>query len=82
MLAAIGLAKVSVHLVPRVAVLSTGGEVTEPGKELPPGKIYDINAYSLCTAVWESGGKPVSTGVVPDEKVELRKALGTCFGFS
>jgi putative molybdopterin biosynthesis protein len=74
-LAAIGLAKVKVHLVPRVAVLSTGGEITEPGKELPPGKIYDINAYSLCTAVWESGGKPIYKGVVPDEKVELRNAL-------
>jgi molybdenum cofactor synthesis domain-containing protein len=42
---------------------------------LPPGKIYDINAYSLCTAVWESGGKPICMGVVPDEKEVLRCAL-------
>jgi molybdenum cofactor synthesis domain-containing protein len=42
---------------------------------LPPGKIYDINAYSLSTAVLESGGKPVYLGVVPDDKAELRKAL-------
>jgi len=74
-LAALGNAKVKVYVVPTVAVLSTGGEVTEPGKPLPPGKIYDINAYSLCAAVWESGGKPVYAGVVPDEKIELRKAL-------
>ena len=74
-LAALGMAKVSVYVVPTVAVLSTGGEVTEPGKPLPPGKIYDINAYSLCTAVRESGGKPLYAGVVPDEKEELRKAL-------
>ena len=74
-LAALGLTKVKVLKVPVVAVLSTGAEVTEPGKELPAGKIYDINAYSLSTAVRESGGKPVYLGVVPDDKAELRKAL-------
>jgi molybdenum cofactor synthesis domain-containing protein len=74
-LAALGKATAKVHHVPTVAVLSTGAEVTEPGKKLPSGKIYDINAYSLSTAVLESGGKPVYLGVVPDEKAELRKAL-------
>jgi len=74
-LAALGLTKIKVFKVPVVAVLSTGGEVTEPGKELPDGKIYDINAYSLNTAVRESGGKPLYLGVVPDDKVALRKAL-------
>jgi molybdenum cofactor synthesis domain-containing protein len=74
-LAALGLTKIKVFTLPLVAVLSTGGEVTEPGKELPAGKIYDINAYSLSTAVRESGGKPVYLGVVPDDEAELRKAL-------
>jgi putative molybdopterin biosynthesis protein len=74
-LAALGITKVKVFKVPVVAVLSTGAEVTEPGKKLPPGKIYDINAYSLSTAVRESGGIPVYLGVVPDDKAELRKAL-------
>jgi molybdenum cofactor synthesis domain-containing protein len=79
-LAALGLAKVKVYKIPTVAVLSTGGEVTEPGKELPSGKIFDINAYTLSTAVWESGGKPVYSGVVPDEKIQLRKALEKALG--
>ena len=74
-LAALGLTTVRVLKVPVVAVLSTGGEVTEPGKQLPAGRIYDINAYSLSSAVRESGGKPVYLGVVPDDKAELRKAL-------
>ena len=74
-LAALGLTKARVFTVPVVAVLSTGAEVTEPGKKLPPGKIYDINAYSLSTAVRESGGKPVYLGVVQDEKTALREAL-------
>jgi len=74
-LAALGKAQVKVYGVPTVAVLSTGGEVTEPGAKLPAGKIYDINAYSLSTAVLESGGKPVYLGVVPDDAAELRAAL-------
>ncbi|NWF87185.1 molybdopterin molybdenumtransferase MoeA [Candidatus Bathyarchaeota archaeon] len=74
-LAALGLAKAAVYVVPRVAVLSTGAEVTEPGKKLPQGKIYDINAYSLSGAVRESGAEPIYLGVVPDEASELRKTL-------
>jgi putative molybdopterin biosynthesis protein len=74
-LAALGVTKVKVVKVPIVAVLSTGAEVTEPGKELSFGKIYDINAYSLSTAVQESGGIPIYLGVVSDNKIELRKAL-------
>jgi putative molybdopterin biosynthesis protein len=74
-LAALGMANAKVYRVPIVAVLSTGAEVAEPGKDLPAGKIYDINAYSLCAAVLESGGKPVYRGVVPDDKAVLRRAL-------
>ncbi len=74
-LAALGMAKVQVFRVPTVAVLSTGGEVTEPGKKLPSGKIFDINAYSLSAAVLECGAKPEYRGVVPDEVPVLRKAL-------
>jgi molybdenum cofactor synthesis domain-containing protein len=74
-LAALGLTKARCSKPPIVAVLSTGGEVTEPGKPLPMGKIYDINAFSLSTAVIESGAKPVYYGVVPDDKVALTKAL-------
>jgi molybdenum cofactor synthesis domain-containing protein len=74
-IAAVGIPKVKVYKVPRVAVLSTGAEVTEAGKPLAPGKIYDINAYSLSAAVLESGGKPIYMGVFPDERNELEKAL-------
>ena len=76
-LAALGLTSVTVSRIPMIAVLSTGGEVTEPGKPLPPGKIYDINAYSICTAVTESGGKPVLLGVVADDKAALSAAMQT-----
>jgi putative molybdopterin biosynthesis protein len=74
-LAALGLTKVKVLKIPIVAVISTGAEVTEPGKPLNPGRIYDINAYSISTAVLECGGKPVYFGTVPDDKSKLTKAM-------
>jgi putative molybdopterin biosynthesis protein len=74
-LAALGIAKAKFYRIPHVAVLSTGAEITEPGRRLPPGKIYDINAYSLSAAVLESGGKPVYLGVFLDDMAELQKAL-------
>jgi len=73
--AAVGLARVKVYAIPRIAVLSTGAEVTQPGNRLPSGKIYDINAYSLSTAVLESGGQPVFLGVFLDDKNALLEAL-------
>jgi len=74
-LAALGMARVKVYVVPRVAVLSTGPEVTDLGEELLPGRVYDINAYSLSAAVVESGGEPVCLGVFPDRLPVLRKAV-------
>jgi molybdopterin molybdotransferase len=76
-LAALGLTTAKVLRIPMIAVLSTGGEVIDPGKPLPEGKIYDINAFSISTAVIESGGKPVYFGAVPDDKASLTKALQT-----
>jgi molybdenum cofactor synthesis domain-containing protein len=81
-LAALGLTKVKVLKIPIIAVLSTGGEVAEPGKALPEGKIYDINAFSISTAVIESGAKPVYFGVVPDDKAALSKAMQTALASS
>jgi len=74
-LAALGKAKTKVYKIPRIAILSTGPEITEPGRKLPPGKIYDINAYTLYAAVLESGGNPIYLGVFPDRADELHEAL-------
>ena len=79
-LAALGFNNVEVFRKPVVAIISTGGEIVEPGRSLPPGKIYDINTFTLTAAVKESGGEVMNFGVVSDDnidllKVELKKAL-------
>lgn len=74
-LAALGMGSVEVSRVPRVAVLSTGPELTEPGNKLSSGKVFDINAYSLSSAILESGGEPIYSGVIEDNFSELQEAL-------
>lgn len=75
LLATAGLASASVHPRARVAVLSTGDELVEPGGPLGPGQLHDANAFTLWGAVLEAGGEPVSLGAVPDEPPAVREAL-------
>ncbi|KPV64727.1 MAG: molybdopterin biosynthesis protein MoeA [Candidatus Bathyarchaeota archaeon BA1] len=81
-LAALGLTEVSVYKRPRVAIISTGAEIVEPGRPLPPGKIYDINTHSLSAAVLECGGDPVILGVIPDEMDQLKSAIKRSLGLA
>ncbi len=74
-LAAVNALQVRVHPRPRVAVMSTGDELREPGASLAPGQIRDSNRYTLMAAVREAGGIPVDLGTVPDEEEVLRAAL-------
>jgi molybdopterin molybdotransferase len=54
-LAAIGCAEVAVFAQPRVAILSTGNEVVEPGRRLAPGRIFDVNRFTLGAIVGAHG---------------------------
>jgi molybdopterin molybdotransferase len=55
-LAAIGVTEIEVYARPRVAILSTGNEIVEPGQPLAPGQIYDINQFTLSSIVGAHGG--------------------------
>jgi putative molybdopterin biosynthesis protein len=74
-LAALGLAEVSVVRRPRVAILSTGDELIPPGAPMRPGLVHDSNATVLADAVRELGGEPVPLGIVPDDARRLMEAL-------
>jgi putative molybdopterin biosynthesis protein len=82
MLAACGLPAIEVVRRPRVAVLSTGDELVEPGRPLPPAGVYDSNGAILAAAITEAGGEPVPFGAFPDEEAALelamRAALESC----
>src|SRR5262249_48242978 len=74
-LAAIGLARVSVVRRPRVAIISTGDELIRPGHVMRPGLVFDSNAVILADAVRELGAEPISFGIVPDDENALKAAL-------
>jgi putative molybdopterin biosynthesis protein len=82
MLAACGFAAIAVVRRPRVAVLSTGDELVEPGQPLRPGGVYDSNGAILAAAITEAGGEPVPFGAFPDDEMALeavmRSALRAC----
>jgi molybdopterin molybdotransferase len=73
--ASLGLCQVAVYAQPRVALLSTGDEVAEPGTARKPGQIYDANRFTLHGAVEQCGGRVTDLGIVPDQRAELRACL-------
>jgi molybdenum cofactor synthesis domain-containing protein len=76
--AALGMARVEVYERPRVAILSTGNEVTEPGHPLKPGHIYDINRFTLSAVVFDNGGLAVAFPPASDTRESLTDALERC----
>lgn len=75
LLAAVGLAGIPVHRRPRVAVISTGDELVDPGVEPGPGQIVDSNSYMLTAAVREAGATAVRVGPVRDDEAALERVL-------
>jgi molybdenum cofactor synthesis domain-containing protein len=74
-LAACGTATVDVYAKPRVAILSTGNEIVEPGRPLGPAQIYDINRYTLTAIVAAHGGTPVPLPTAADTLDDLSTAI-------
>lgn len=75
LVASLGLVQVLVHRRPRVALLSTGDEVVEPGSPRKPGQIYDANRSTLAASIESAGGEVLDLGIVPDVRDELRTRL-------
>ena len=75
LLATVGLAVVAVARRPRVAVISTGDELVEPGQPVAPGQIRDSNRFSVAAAIREAGGDVVFTGRASDEIADLRRIV-------
>jgi molybdenum cofactor synthesis domain-containing protein len=76
-LAAVGALDVEVYARPRLAILSTGNEIVEPGRPLGPGEIYDINRFTLSAIITAHGGVPVVLPTAQDTIDALSAAIDT-----
>ncbi|RMM31271.1 Molybdenum cofactor biosynthesis protein [Pseudomonas coronafaciens pv. garcae] len=73
--ASLGLAELDVIRRVRVAVLSTGDELIEPGQPLGPGQIYNSNRVLLCSWLARLECEVVDAGILPDDLPKTRTAL-------
>ena len=74
-LAALGITEIPVFVKPIVAVIPSGNEIVCPGDSLEPGKIYDINSYTLSALIQESGGIPRLFPIMKDTLEDVRRTL-------
>jgi molybdopterin molybdotransferase len=74
-LSSAGNPRALVHPRVRVAVLSTGDELIEPGAEAAYGQIADTNSYTLWGNLAEAGAVPLRLGIVADDEDKLRAAI-------
>ncbi|MFH0996750.1 MAG: gephyrin-like molybdotransferase Glp [Pseudomonadota bacterium] len=75
LLAAFGRDTLKVYRKPIVAIISTGDEVVPVSETPTPGKIRDINTYTLTSMVKACGAIPVSYGIVRDNSESLYQTL-------
>lgn len=77
LLSALGVESVPVREAPVVGIISTGDELVRPGEELnsDAGEIYDVNTYTIATAVEEAGGDPRFYPHAGDDYDEMERLL-------
>jgi len=80
LLAALGTTEVRVRGRLRVAVFSTGDEVTDPGRPLGPGDLYDSNRFVLGALCRRMGAVVTDLGILPDRRETIASALAAAGG--
>ena len=74
-LAAIGRTEVRCVRRPKIAIVSTGDEIVQPGEAMRPGLVFDSNGRILADAVTELGGEPLFLGAFRDDEAAVRAAV-------
>tara|TARA_B100000029_G_scaffold453429_1_gene479201 strand:- start:489 stop:1724 length:1236 start_codon:yes stop_codon:yes gene_type:complete len=70
----LGITDLDVYGRPKVVIISTGDELIPPNQDITPGKIRDINTYSLSALTLQSGAIPLTTPIIGDSFDELLDA--------
>jgi molybdopterin molybdotransferase len=75
LVASVGVAQVKVATPLRIAIMSTGDELVEPGNPVAPGQIYNSNRYALSAMLRNMGMKVIDLGIVADTPEATEQAL-------
>jgi len=67
LIASLGIARVDVKRRLKVAIISTGAELVEPGERAKPGQIYNSNRYMLEALIEKWGFEVVDFGIALDD---------------
>jgi molybdopterin molybdotransferase len=75
LLASIGVESVAVKRKLKIALMTTGDELIEPGEKLKPGQIYNSNFYTLHSLLAALPVEVLDFGIVGDDFEDTRQAL-------
>jgi molybdopterin molybdotransferase len=75
LIASVGISRILVYKKVKVAVLSTGSELAEPGSNLGNASIFDSNRFMLFSMVRKQGGEPIDLGICRDERSLIRAKI-------
>lgn len=76
-LSALGLHQVNIVKKPVICIASTGDELLDPDKPYEPGKVFDINRFTIQSACENEGSEVKSFGIIPDNPEKLTKMIQT-----
>jgi len=75
LLVSLGMSEVGVYQRARVALLSSGDELLEPGQPLTPGRIYDANRFVLAGLLESAGAEVITPGIARDTLADVTEKL-------
>ncbi len=76
-IASIGLAKIEVYDLLKVALISTGDELRHPGEDIKPGQVYDSNRYLLHALLQAANVKITDCGIIEDRASSIQNAISS-----
>lgn len=74
-LAGLGITDIWTYEKPKVSIISTGDEIIAPDEPLQPGKVRDINSYTLAGLISSAGGIAVKKGIFSDQYGIIRDVV-------
>lgn len=82
LIANLGLQTFNIFRKPRAAVITTGNELTRPGRSLMPGKIYDSNSYAMVASLHAMGIDDLIATHAAEDMLATQQAFRRALSFA